>query len=158
MYNDSANNLLFMLYKQIQDDLKTAMKEKDLQTVEVLRLLWSSLKNKAIEMKRELEDAEVIAVIKSDAKKIEDSMRSFIDGKREDLAEKARNELIILKQYLPPEMSDEELKQKINDILTPELTKDFGRAMGKVMSELKGLVDGGRVRKMLEAILSEKQN
>ncbi len=147
-----------MLYKQIQDDLKTAMKEKDLQTVEVLRLLWSSLKNKAIEMKRELEDAEVIAVIKSDAKKIEDSMRSFIDGKREDLAEKARNELIILKQYLPPEMSDEELKQKINDILTPELTKDFGRAMGKVMSELKGLVDGGRVRKMLEAILSEKQN
>jgi len=92
------------LYEKISDDIKVAMKGRDAETLSVLRMLMASLKNKVIDLKEELEDADVVAVIKSDVKKIEDSLESFVKGEREDLADKARSEMKVLKKYLPPEM------------------------------------------------------
>ncbi|PIX62526.1 hypothetical protein CO057_02970 [Candidatus Uhrbacteria bacterium CG_4_9_14_0_2_um_filter_41_50] len=146
------------LYQKIQDDMKTAMKEKNVETLSVLRLLWASLKNKAIDLKKELEDAEVISIIKSDAKKIEDALESFVAGERADLADKAKSELVILKKYLPAEMSDEDLEsavRKVLDELGQGNISGMGQAMGAVMEELRDQVDGKRVKVMIERLLKK---
>ena len=146
------------LYQKIQDDMKTAMKEKNVETLSVLRLLWASLKNKAIDLKKELEDAEVISIIKSDAKKIEDALESFVAGERADLADKAKSELVILKKYLPAEMSDEDLEsavRKVLDELGQGNISGMGQAMGAVMEELRDQADGKRVKVMIERLLKK---
>mgnify|MGYP001234151875 CR=1 FL=1 len=147
------------LYQQIQDDVKTAMKAKDLQTLDVLRLLSSSIKNKMIEFKKELDDAEVVAIIRSDVKKLKEASKEFAAGARQDLVDKTEAEVEILKKYLPQEMSQEELDSKVEAIIGEKLAddvKDIGRAMGVVMADLKGLVDGNRVREAVSRILSDK--
>lgn len=144
------------LKDQIQEDIKTAMKGKDIKTLEVLRLLSSSIKNKAIELKRELEDSDVIAVVKSDAKKLQDALTDFSKAAREDLVEKTKEEIEILKKYLPEEMPDEELESKVREILKQEGVtdvSDMGKAMGAAMAELRGAADGTRVKQMVEKVL-----
>ena len=146
------------LYEKISDDIKVAMKGRDAETLSVLRMLMASLKNKGIDLKEELEDADVVAVIKSDVKKIEDSLESFVKGEREDLADKARSEMKVLKKYLPPEMSEEDLEKAVKKVIDELEVGDMsgmGKAMGKVMEELKGQVDGKRVKAMLARLLSE---
>lgn len=146
------------LYEKITQDMREAMKGKDVQTLSTLRMLLASLKNKAIEARRELEDADVVAVVRSDMKKLEDGLESFVAGERQDLADKARAELEILKGYLPPEMSDEDLEKAIKNVideLEDGSASDMGKAMGKVMQELKGQVDGNRVRAMLATLLKK---
>lgn len=144
------------LTEQIKADLITAMKARDAKTLDVLRMLSASMKNKAIEMKRELEDAEVIAVIKSDLKKLQDALVDFVSAAREDLITKSKEEIEILKKYLPPEMSEEELEAKVKAKLEALGIKDasqIGKAVGAVMGELKGLADGARVKAMIEKLL-----
>ena len=146
------------LYEKISDDIKVAMKGRDAETLSVLRMLMASLKNKVIDLKEELEDADVVAVIKSDVKKIEDSLESFVKGEREDLADKARSEMKVLKKYLPPEMLEEDLEKAVKKVIDELEVGDMsgmGKAMGKVMEELKGQVDGKRVKAMLARLLSE---
>ncbi len=148
------------LNEKIKEDIKTAMKAKDAKTLEVLRMLASSVKNKAIDLKEELQDADVIAVIKSDVKKLEDAIVQFVQGAREDLAEKTKEEITILKKYLPEEMSDEVLKEKVEAILKKVGIEDpskIGQAIGAVMAELKGMVDGGRVKKMVEGFFKKAE-
>lgn len=144
------------LSQQIKEDIKTAMKGKDTQTLDVLRMLAASMKNKAIDLKKELEDAEVLQVIKSDVKKLEDALEEFVKAAREDLAQKLREEIAILRRYLPAEMPDEELLKRVTEVLKKEGVKDvsqMGAAMGAAMAELKGLADGKRVKAAVEKIL-----
>lgn len=146
------------LYEQIKEDIKVAMKGKDMRTLDVLRLLASSLKNKGIEMKKELEDADVVSVVRSDMKKLQDALGEFEKAAREDLVEKTREEMEVLKKYLPPEMTDEDLRAKVSakleEIGAVDM-KDFGRAMGELMNDLKGAVDGSRVKQMIEEVLKK---
>ena len=144
------------LQDQIKEDIKTAMKGKDMKTLDVLRLLKASIQNKAIELKKELEDADILAVIKSDVKKLEDAAAQFAEAAREDLVEKTKEEVVILKKYLPEEMNDQELETRVKKALENvpdlDLTK-MGQAMAAAMAELKGLVDGKRVKDMVEKLL-----
>ncbi len=146
------------LYDKITSDMKEAMKGKDAETLSVLRLLIASLKNKMIDMKEELEDADVVSVVRSDLKKIEDSLEMFIKGEREDLADKARSEIEVLKKYLPPEMSEEDLEKAAKKVIKELEIGDMsgmGKAMGKLMEELKDQADGKRVKAMLARLLGE---
>jgi len=146
------------LYEKITDDIKVAMKGRDSETLSILRMLSSSLKNKAIDLKKELEDADVIGVVRSDVKKIEDSLVTFVEGEREDLAEKARSEIKILRKYLPPEMSEEDLEKAVAKVIKEMEIGDMsgiGQVMGKLMGELKDQVDGKRVKAMLARLLSK---
>ena len=144
------------MWEKIQDDIKTAMKGKDVKTLDVLRLLFASLKNKTLELKRELEDAEVIAAVRSDVKKYQDALGDFKKAAREDLATKTEEEIEILKGYLPPEMEDEDLKaivhKKITEMGADDL-KMMGQVMGAVMADVRDKVDGSRVKKMVEELL-----
>jgi len=144
------------LYTQIKEDLITAMKSKDSQTLSVLRLLTAPLKNKMIELKREMEDDDVLSAIRSDVKKLEDAMTDFAKAAREDLVDSSKAEIAVLKKYLPAEMSKEELEEKVRAVLGDggfETAEDIGKAMGAVMGKLKGMVDGNRVREMVEQVL-----
>lgn len=144
------------LLDQIKEDMKTAMRNKDSATLDTVRMLLASLKNKAIDMQKELDDAEVMTVIKSDLKKLKDSVDSFVSAAREDLAEKTRTEMKVLEKYLPEQMSDEELEKKVRETLA-ELgitdASDIGKAMGQLMGKLKDAADGSRIKAMADKVL-----
>ncbi|MFZ2681884.1 MAG: GatB/YqeY domain-containing protein [Patescibacteria group bacterium] len=143
--------------KKLNEDMKTAMKSKDASTLEVLRMTISSIRNKAIEVGKELADAEVLAVIKSDAKKIKDALESFVQNAREDLATKARQELEILERYLPAQMSDADLdlhvRAKVQELGVTDPSA-AGKVMGVLSKELQGQADGSRIKAALDRILA----
>ena len=146
------------LIDKLSEDMKTAMKGKETKTLEVLRMVISSIRNKAIELNKELEDAEVIAVIKSDAKKIKDAMETFAQNARQDLADEAKREIAILEAYLPAQMPDEELEAKVKakiEELGAKASSEVGKVVGALAKELKGLVDGSRIKEKEEKFLNE---
>jgi uncharacterized protein YqeY len=150
---------LMELENKLTEDMKSAMKAKDASTLEVLRMTIASVRNKAIELGKELADADVMAVIKADAKKIKDSLDSFVQNAREDLAVKARRELEILESYLPAQMSDTDLemhvRSKVQELGVSDATQ-AGKVMGVLSKDLKGQADGSRIKVMLDKILAAK--
>ena len=148
------------LFDKLQEDMKTAMKGRDVKTLEVLRMAISSVKNKAMELDKELSDADVVAVLKSDAKKIKDALESFVSNAREDLAESARAELAILEKYLPAQLTDGELddrvKAKIAE-LGAQGKEAAGKVMGALSKELQGLADGSRIKAFVDKYLNDNK-
>lgn len=142
--------------QQISNDLKTALKAGDKNKVETLRFLQSVLQNKEIEKRGisggELTDEEVERVLMSEAKKRKEAIRAYKEGGRAELAEKENQELSIIEQYLPKQMSREETEQKIKEILEREKPDNFGLAMKVVMTELRGKADS----QMIADIVKEK--
>ena len=145
------------LAEKLKADIIAAMKAREPKTLDVLRMLSSSVKYKAIELKRELEDAETLQVLKGDLKKLQDALVDFSSAAREDLIEKTKAEIEIIKKYLPPEMSAEELEALVRSKLKAlgiTDSKDIGKAIGAVMADLKGMADGSKVKALIEKILS----
>lgn len=149
--------LIMELEKKLNDDMKTAMKAKDTTTLEILRMTITSIRNKAIEVGKDLADADVMAVIKADAKKIKDALDSFVANAREDLAAKARGELAILERYLPAQMTDADLEMQVRAKIQELGVTDSGQAgkvMGVLSKDLKGQADGSRIKAMVDKILA----
>lgn len=144
------------LEKRIKEDLNEALKQKNEDKVSALRLLRAALEEKFIQRgKEDLKDEDVMQIIKKETKKIKDSIEAFKKGKREDLVEKEQIALKVLKDYLPPEASGEEVRKYIKetiDEIKPEGKKDFGRVISEVMGKLKGRADG----KLVSQIISEE--
>jgi uncharacterized protein YqeY len=148
-----------MLYEKITKDYMTALKNKDNFRAEVLSTLRSAIKYREIELRekgKELDDGEVLEVIKKEIKKRREAIEMYKQGGRLDLAEKEENELKILEEYVPAEISDEELRIKIKEIIEKvgaTNIKDMGKVMKEALSELKGLAEGERIRKVVEELL-----
>ncbi|MDP8264762.1 MAG: GatB/YqeY domain-containing protein [Candidatus Aceula lacicola] len=147
-----------MLEQQILKDYIQAMKDKDSLKSSVLSFLRAQLKNVIIEKKvDELEDQEVIAVIKKQVKQRQDSISQFEQGNRQDLVEKEKKELEILRLYLPEEMPEEETK-KIIDQVVQELgassMKDMGAVMKAVGLKTQGRADNKLVSNLVRQSLS----
>mgnify|MGYP001566460320 CR=1 FL=1 len=145
------------LMEHISNDRVAAMKAGEAQTLSTLRLLSAALKNKKIELGKELEEGDVLSVVKKEVKAIEDSIVSFVAGAREDLVAKARAEVETLKKYLPEEMGDEKLETIVKEALAEigAVTKtEMGKVMGRVMGKVAGAADGKRVKAMVEKLLS----
>lgn len=146
------------LYEQIREDMKTAMKNKDSKTLDTVRMLIASIKNKMIDLGKELDDADVMAVIKSDVKKLKDGLDSFASAAREDLASAAKEEIAILQKYLPAQMTDGELEEKVKAKLAELGITDMasvGKAMGSLMADLKEYADGFRIKAMVDKLLKK---
>jgi uncharacterized protein len=147
------------LEQKINDDLKAAMLQKNADLVSVLRMMISALRNKEIalrsgEGKVELTDEQTIEVVSSEVKKRNDSIEAYMSGGRQDLADKEKSEIEILKKYLPAELSDEELVSVIAEIKSSlGDAPNFGQLMGQVMARVKGRVDGNRVSAAVKRIL-----
>jgi len=121
-----------------------------------IRLLNADIKNVEIMKKAELTDEEVIAVIQRQIKSRKDSIEQYGKGGRRDLVEKEEKEAAVLLDYLPEQLSDEELKTLVEEAIRETgatSPKDMGKVMGALMPRVKGKAEGGRVSKMASELL-----
>jgi len=150
------------LWAKIESEFKQALKQRELIKLSVLRLLKSAVKNAEIEKRgkgegSELTEDELIKVIKKEIKKREESIILFRQGQREDLASKEEAELEILKNYLPADLTDEEINKIINEIITENQLAEpmnFGQLMKLVMAKVGSQADGKKVSLLVKAKLS----
>lgn len=148
-----------MLEEKLFNDYKEAMKSRDALKSSVLSFLRAQLMNMAIEKrKKALDDNEVIAAIRKQIKQHEDSIEQFRKGSRLDLTEKESLELEILKSYLPKELSSDEIKKIIEEIISSTGAsgiKDMGKAMKEVVARVAGQADGKIVSDLVKERLSK---
>jgi len=145
------------LIERIDTDLKVAMKSSNKAAVSTLRLVKSSLKYKQIEKGGDLTDDDVVSVLSSLVKQRRDSIEQYEKGGRDDLASVEKNEIEIIQQYLPAQMSDEDIQAVINaavEELGASGQKDIGNVMKAVMPRLKGRADGKKVNALVSKRLS----
>lgn len=145
------------LLEKILEDRKQAMKDKDSAKLSTLRMLASDLKNKEIDKGGELTDEDVMAIVKTSVKKLKDSLVEFEKAGRDDLSSSAKAEVEVLSQYLPAQMSDEELDSLAQQVVSEvgaTSKADFGKVMGPLMAKVSGRADGSRVKQALENLLA----
>lgn len=145
-----------MIEERIENELKTAMKQKDEIKTSCLRLLRSEIHNLFIQKREKLKEEDVIKVIQKQVSQHKDSIEQFIKGKREDLAEKEKKELAILESFLPKMLSQEELRKIIGDVikeLGATAKKDTGMVMKEAMGRIKGRADGKEVNRIVSELL-----
>ena len=138
--------------KQAQEQ---ALKARDTGKVSTLRLLWSNVRTEEINQRKELDDGGVVAVVARMIKQLKDSIVDFTTGGRDDLKTKAEAEVRLLEEYLPKQLSDEELEGIVKKIaLEIGLSgqSQAGQVMGTVMKIVKGQAEGNRVREMVNKI------
>ncbi|MDD5504370.1 MAG: GatB/YqeY domain-containing protein [Candidatus Omnitrophica bacterium] len=147
-----------MLKDRIDSDLKNALKNRDAATVSTLRFLKSAMQNLSIEKRKELDDEDVISVIKRQIKQRRDSIEGFRQGNRMDLVEKEQLEINILSVYLPKSLSMEELllivKESMAEVKAASV-KDMGNVIKCVLSKTKGAADASMVSSITKAELSK---
>ena len=145
------------LLNQIQESMKSAMKAKESEKVQLYRTLISSCKNKKIEVGHELNNKEVIQVLRKQAKQRKDSIEQFKKGNREDLVANEKFELDIIEKLLPAQMSAEDVEKIVVSVMEETGFKtmaDRGKLMGAVMAKLKGKADGSVVNQVVSKLLS----
>ncbi|MDD5432602.1 MAG: GatB/YqeY domain-containing protein [Candidatus Omnitrophica bacterium] len=148
-----------MLEEKILNDYKEAMKSRDTIKSSVLNFLRADLKYAALNKKKDtLEDADVVTVLKKHIKQHQDSIEQFKNGNRLDLADKEAKELEVLKTYLPPELSADEIKKVIEEVVAavaPSGMKDMGKVMKEVNAKVAGKADGKLVSDLVRERLSK---
>jgi hypothetical protein len=151
------------MQNQIKELLKEAIKAGDEVGKMTYRALLSSFMTFLVANNRkpqdELTDEEVISIIKKEIKKREDSIKQFIDAKREELAESEILEKNILMKFLPAQLSLEEVEMKVKEILGKLGNldaKQMGKYIGACVKELKDVADGSTIKSVIEKILGNK--
>ncbi|MEA3523553.1 MAG: GatB/YqeY domain-containing protein [Campylobacterota bacterium] len=142
---------------QIKDDIKTAMKAKDVEKRNALRLLDSAMKQIEIDERRELSDDDVNAIIIKQIKQRRDAASQYKDANREDLREKELAEIAFYEPYLPAQLSDEELKARLQDIITQvgaTSMKEMGKVMGMAKNSIGSQADGKRINECVKSLLN----
>ena len=138
-------------------DLKKAIKDQDKLRLSVLRSLKSAIKIKQIALGQELNDEQIIGVISSEVKKGKEAIEKFTQGSRQDLVEKEESEIKILSTYLPPQLTSEEIKKLVTEVieeLSASGPKDLGRVMKSTMERLAGRAEGREVNRIARELLS----
>lgn len=146
-----------MLHEQLNKDYVTAMKARDTVKSATLNFLRAQIKNVVIDKKVEiLDDESVITVIKKQIKQRQDSIEQFDKAGRQELVEKEKAEMAILKSYLPAELTEEELKAMVKDAIKEvqaSSVKDMGRVIKAVQEKTKGSADNRVVSEIVKAAL-----
>lgn len=145
-----------MLKQKILEDLKSAMKEGDVEKRDTLRMLDSMIKNTEIEKKKReegLSDEEIQEVVARAIKQRKDAISQYESGGRGDLAEKEKNEVAILSAYMPEQLSEDEVRKIVKETIIESgatSSSDMGKVMGLSMTKLKGKTDGQVVKRIVE--------
>ena len=145
------------LVLKINEDLKEAMKNKDKEKLSVIRMLKSAIQLAKIDLKHEPNDDEVVSIIAKQIKMRKDSIEEFSKAKRDDLVSQYQSEIDILSQYMPEQLSVEEVNDIIDSIfedIKPEGMKQMGVIMKEATSKIKGRFDMGEVSKIIKSKLS----
>jgi uncharacterized protein YqeY len=144
------------LTETIRAELTAAMKARDAERLSTLRMLQSAFKYQQIESGHELSDEEALTVIRKAVKQRLDSIEQYTKGNRPELAEKERREMELLKTWLPPELSDEEIETGIREIIAStgaQSRKDMGKVMKEASARYKGRVDGKKIQEIVSRLL-----
>jgi uncharacterized protein YqeY len=147
------------LKERLDQDLKTAMREKAQLRLDTIRMLKSAIKYREIELMKPLDDAGIQGVIASEVKRRRDSVEQYRAGNRPELAEKEEAEIAILQGYLPQQLSEDELRAKVDDAVKKvgaQGPKDMGAVMKALLPEVQGRAEGKVVSDMVKARLSGK--
>jgi len=145
------------LEEKILEEMKQAMKTNDKVRLSTIRMIRSSLKNKEIELRKKLEDEDIYKVIQGMVRKGEESIEQFQAGGRNDLVEKEKMEIEILKSFLPQPISQEEIIKIIDEAIQETQSsslKDLGKVMKAVMPRLGGKADGKVINQLVKERLS----
>ncbi len=140
------------LKDQLAEDLKTAMKNKELTRKNVVTMISSSVKQIEVDERKDLSDDDVLKIIMKQVKQRKDALEFFQNGGREDLVEQTQEEISLLESYLPTPLTEEELLQLIQkaiDETDANSIKEMGVVMNKVMADSKGKADGKIVSQMV---------
>ena len=145
------------LKKRITGDMKSAMKAKDKQALKAVRMILEAIKQKEIDERIELNDAQVMTVIQKMVKQRKDSISQFSDAGRTDLVEIEEAELEIINNYMPEQLSDEEVASVVDKAINDSganSMKDMGKLMGMLKSRLQGKADMSTVSQLIKSRLS----
>ena len=143
---------------QIHDDMKTAMKAGDKDRLKVVRLIRAAIERIEVDQRIELDDAAVLGVLNKMVKQRRDSISQFRDGGRDDLADVELAEIVVIENYLPEQMSDDELDAMIAKAISDigaESIRDMGKVMGAVKSKAEGRADMAAVGAKVKSILGQ---
>ena len=146
------------LYDRLTEDLKFAMKSRNQLRMDVIRMIKAAVLNKEVELKRDLDDAEMSRVMTTLVKQRRESIEQFEKAQRQELAAKERQEIEIIESYLPKPLSPEELETLVTSVIADtgfRSMKDMGAVMKAIMARLGGqTVDGKRVSELVKSKLS----
>lgn len=141
------------LKKRLQEDLKSSMKNKDLIRKSVVTLIRASIKQYEVDNRVELDDDKIIDIITKQLKQANDSLVEFEKADREDLIEETKKEIQVLKQYLPQQLSEEELEKIVIKIISEvgaTSMKDMGKIMATIKPITKGRADGRKINQLVK--------
>ncbi|WP_457592814.1 GatB/YqeY domain-containing protein [Hydrogenimonas sp.] len=144
------------LKTRLQNDLKTAMKEKDTFKRDVIRFVMSAIKQIEVDERKELSDADIEAILVKQIKQRNDAIAQFKEGGREDLVEKNEKELEILRSYLPKPMSEEDVRKIVAEIIAQtgaQGMKDMGRVMGAAKAKIGSRAEGKVINQIAKELL-----
>lgn len=144
------------LKQQILDDIKTAMRAGEKDRLGVLRMLSAAIKQREVDERIEMDDAQTLAVVEKMIKQRKESAEQYTSGGRPELAEKELAEITLLKHYLPEQLSDAEIETLIDQVIAATGAagiKDMGKVMGELKPKVQGRADMGEVSKKIKARL-----
>ena len=145
------------LKQLITNDMKLAMKAQDKPALKAIRMILGAIKQKEIDDRIELNDSQVLAVIQKMVKQRKDSISQFSDAGRTDLVEVEESELVIINNYMPEQLSDDEVDTAVTKAIADsgsDSMKDMGKLMGILKVQLDGKADMGAVSQLIKAKLS----
>jgi uncharacterized protein YqeY len=144
------------LQDKLSNDLKEAMRNKDLLRLSTLRLIKAGIQNEEIARGKPLDDADVIDLVSRQAKQRQDSIEQFKKGNRLDLVEKEEAELEVVREYLPQQLTIGEIENLVAEVIQKTGARsavDKGKVMGALMPQVRGRIDGSIVNSVLSRLL-----
>jgi len=145
------------LREQLNDDIKNAMRARDSERLNALRLLSAAAKQREVDERITLDDAALIAIVEKEIKKRRESIAQYEKGQRQDLADKEKFEISVIEAYLPKQLSQAEVDAIVAEALASTGSKspaDMGKVMGVLKPKLAGKADMGKVSAMVKAKLA----
>ncbi|MFC2070321.1 GatB/YqeY domain-containing protein [Chloroflexota bacterium] len=145
------------LKEKLKEDLKQAMKSGDTERRSVLRLVLAAVKNAEIAKQNTLENSDVLGILSKEVKQHEESIEAFTKGNRPDLASKEEAELVIIQEYLPEQITRDEIMAEARRIIEEvgaEGPRDKGKVMPRIVAELKGKADGREINDVVTELLA----
>jgi len=141
------------LRTQLPEMIKTAMKARDQVRLDTIRFVYSQAKNQEIDLKRELNDEELITLMKREIKNRQEAIEQFRTAGRDEIVREEEVKLAIIQEMAPAEISDDEIQEAVKRIADTIEDKSFGSVMRAVMTELKGKADGKRISEAVKQLI-----
>ena len=145
------------LKEQLKEDLKTAMRDKEVVKRDSIRTINTMIKQVEVDERREIDDEEVIKLIQRGIKQREEAITQYKAASRDDLVSKEQEQIDVFMLYLPAQISEEELEAGMKEIIaqTSALSmKDMGKVMGIATKKFAGVADGKRINEMVKKVLA----